>query len=314
VSGANERANGRASGPVLQSVFLAVIDPSGMALPSLALTRLGGRLLSQTRPSKFQRWRNYAQKPHHSSSFTTFSRWCVHKRTQTLPDSLTTTVAPSWAPSRRSYSENPENPGQETEKTSDDNAAGSIDEEALLAEYYRSYKEEVWRTEKDADRDVRWMEMLGQRGVEGVFDLHELVQVLQAESVQSIVCIRVPDDMNYADYLVIGTGFSFRHLKSVMEYVKKLHKGKKRSKDAHAVIEGLDSEDWLVMDMGNIVLHLFQSHARTHWDLETLWTVGEEFDELVLKGRQKNEDLREMVYIDEADSWDLEEEAPSRKS
>ena len=39
-------------------------------------------------------------------------------------------------------------------------------------------------------------------------------------------------------------------------------------------IEGLDAEDWLVMDMGNIVLHLFQPEARASWDLETLWTVG----------------------------------------
>ena len=59
-----------------------------------------------------------------------------------------------------------------------------------------------------------------------------------------------------------------------MEYVKKLHKGKKWKKDSHAVIEGLDAEDWLVIDMGNIVLHLFHPDARIQWDLETLWTVG----------------------------------------
>ena len=59
-----------------------------------------------------------------------------------------------------------------------------------------------------------------------------------------------------------------------MEYVKKLHKGKRGKKDPHATIEGLESEDWLVVDMGNIVLHLFHPEARSEWDLETLWTVG----------------------------------------
>ena len=66
-----------------------------------------------------------------------------------------------------------------------------------MAEYYRSYKEEVWVAGDDDERDVRWMEMLGNRGQEGVFDLHELIEVLKAENVQDIVSIRVPDEMNY---------------------------------------------------------------------------------------------------------------------
>jgi len=182
-----------------------------------------------------------------------------------------------------------------------------IDEEALLAEYYRSYKEEVWVAGNDDDRDVRWMEMLGNRGQEGVFDLHEMIEVLQAENVQDIVAIKVPEEMNYTDYLVIGTGFSTRHLKSVMEYVKKLHKGKRGKKDPHAIIEGLEAEDWLVVDMGNIVLHLFHPDTRDQWDLETLWTVGPEFDELIDGGKRDNAQLDDWIYVDDASeiNWDL---------
>ena len=73
----------------------------------------------------------------------------------------------------------------------------TMDEETLLAEYYRSYKEDVWTAGQDDERDVRWMEMLGKRGVEGVFDMEELLEVLKSENVQDIVCIRVPDDMKY---------------------------------------------------------------------------------------------------------------------
>jgi len=202
-------------------------------------------------------------------------------------------------------------------KTTEDDEKGSeensekrtpIDEEALLAEYYRSYKEEVWVAGDDDERDVRWMEMLGNRGQEGVFDLPELMDVLRAENVQDVVVVKVPDDMNYADYLVIGTGFSFRHLKSVMEYVKKLHKGKRGKKDPHATIEGLESEDWLVVDMGNIVLHLFHPEARSEWDLETLWTVGPEFDDLTNSGRRNNAEMDEYIYADEAFqiNWNLD--------
>ena len=42
------------------------------------------------------------------------------------------------------------------------------------------------------------MEMLGNRGQEGVFDLHELIDVLRAENVQDILTVKVPHDFNYA--------------------------------------------------------------------------------------------------------------------
>lgn len=291
-----------------------------MNSPAMTFSRLACRFLGPKPSSPSAPFRHLSQlsvshppnlsQLNPSPSPFSFSRRCWLKRTQSLRTGWWWTVGPAWAPSSRSYSDSvkEEHNGQ-AEKAAQENAP-AIDEAALLAEYHRSYREETWTTVRDDDRDVRWMEMLGQRGVEGVFDLHELVDVLKAESVQNLVCLRVPDHLNYADYLVIGTGFSFRHLKSVMEYVKKLHKGKKGSRDRHVVIEGLDSEDWLVMDMGNLVLHLFQPTARTHWDLETLWTVGEEFDELTLRGRRQNADLHEMVYFPEEESWDLDQ-APS---
>lgn len=36
----------------------------------------------------------------------------------------------------------------------------------------------------------------------------------------------------------------------------------------------MDSDDWKVLDMGNIVLHIFDQQTREKYDLETLWTVG----------------------------------------
>jgi len=167
--------------------------------------------------------------------------------------------------------------------------------------------------ENDDERDVRWMNMLGERGVEGVFDLHEVMEVLHAETVTDIVCIRVPDEMNYADYLVIGSGFSSRHTQSVMEYVKKLHKGKRGKKDPHCTIEGLDEDkEWLVVDMGNIVLHLFsRPEKRREYDLETLWTAGPEFDELTISARSDIRQLEDMmcaVEEDEFDSWNLDDD------
>lgn len=154
------------------------------------------------------------------------------------------------------------------------------------------------------------MEMLGSRGKEGVFDLHEIVDVLRFENVADICCIRFPEDINYADYLVIGTGISFRQLKAVMEYVRKLYKAKKHKKDPSVKIEGLESADWLAMDMGNIALHLFLPKTREEFDLESLWTLGEEFDPLSVEARTKKTLLDATNWDDDADeglqSWESE--------
>ena len=78
----------------------------------------------------------------------------------------------------------------------------------------------------------------------------------------------------------LATRFGDEPLRSALRYSARAlplssnFKGKKWRKDPHAVIEGVVAEDWLVMDLGNIVLHLFQPSARAEWDLEMLWTVG----------------------------------------
>lgn len=44
-----------------------------------------------------------------------------------------------------------------------------------------------------------------------------------------------------------------------------------------------DGQNWKLIDLGNIVLHLFLEDAREFYDIESLWTVGEEFDDKIQK-------------------------------
>ena len=55
--------------------------------------------------------------------------------------------------------------------------------------------------------------------------------------------------------------------KSVLEAMKKDHKKKGR-------VEGQSQEGWLVMDYGDVVVHLFSPDQREHYDLEELWSDG----------------------------------------
>ncbi|CAG2122733.1 unnamed protein product, partial [Medioppia subpectinata] len=91
----------------------------------------------------------------------------------------------------------------------------------------------------------------------------------------------VPKELNYCRYMVLGSAASKRHLNAFMEYFNKVYKAKKHVKDPFLDIGGKKAEDWKVVDMKSIVLHLFYGNIREHYDIETLWTVGHEFDEKI---------------------------------
>uniref|UniRef100_A0A224YMU6 Mitochondrial assembly of ribosomal large subunit protein 1 n=1 Tax=Rhipicephalus zambeziensis TaxID=60191 RepID=A0A224YMU6_9ACAR len=118
------------------------------------------------------------------------------------------------------------------------------------------------------------------RGETGVFEVEELVDILREEKLSDIAVITVPKEMAYADYLVLATAISPRQAQGVTEFLRKLYKRKKDSTDPNLVIEGEESADWKVLDMGNVVLHVFLAEARRHYDVETLWTVGSRYDDL----------------------------------
>lgn len=62
----------------------------------------------------------------------------------------------------------------------------------------------------------------------------------------------------------------------------KMYKIKKHEKDPFLNLDD-KSNDWKLIDMGNIILNLFLEKAREFYDVETLWTVGEEFDDKIQK-------------------------------
>ncbi|KAK2580922.1 hypothetical protein KPH14_005991 [Odynerus spinipes] len=72
---------------------------------------------------------------------------------------------------------------------------------------------------------------------------------------------------------------SQRHMNALAEYVRKVYKLKMHKKDIVPKIEGAKSKDWIALDLGNIALHIFSAAARERYDLETLWTVGSDYDD-----------------------------------
>ena len=99
--------------------------------------------------------------------------------------------------------------------------------------------------------------------------------------------------------MVIGTCKSAKHMCATYERFNKIYKKKRQSDDIFTSGKGKTSgEKWCAIDCGNIVIHLFQSEFREMYDLESLWTVGYEYDEkyqeILLKQKEMDSKLESI--------------------
>ncbi len=93
---------------------------------------------------------------------------------------------------------------------------------------------------------------------------------LDADKAEEIVTIDVAGRTSIADFMVIATGGSNRHLGSMTSHlVEKL-----KAKGVPTVpVEGLAQGDWVLVDAGDVIVHLFRGEQRSHYNLEKMWSV-----------------------------------------
>ncbi|XP_039972684.1 mitochondrial assembly of ribosomal large subunit protein 1 [Xiphias gladius] len=105
------------------------------------------------------------------------------------------------------------------------------------------------------------------------FTLDVLVSVLRQENAVDICVIKVPDQIKYAEYFIVVSGVSPRHLRAMALYAVKVYKFLKNDGDPNVKIEGKDAEDWMCIDFGNMVVHFMLPETREVYELEKLWTL-----------------------------------------
>ncbi|XP_055914330.1 mitochondrial assembly of ribosomal large subunit protein 1 [Eupeodes corollae] len=131
--------------------------------------------------------------------------------------------------------------------------------------------------EQDLNEDFLGLNL--EHGVHGVFDVEDLVDVLRMENAEDIFVCTVPKEYKYVDYMVVVTGRSFRHMLATAEFVRRVFKKKRYQGESLPKIEGEKSKDWMAMDLGNMTLHIFSAEAREKYDLESLWSIGSQYDQ-----------------------------------
>ena len=111
--------------------------------------------------------------------------------------------------------------------------------------------------------------------------LHQLVlSQLDDDQAQEIVSIPLEGKSSIADHMVIASGRSTRQVASMAQ---KLAEEIKKAGFGHARIEGLPAADWVLIDAGDVVIHLFRPEVRTFYNLERMWSF--EGSETSMMGR-----------------------------
>ena len=103
-----------------------------------------------------------------------------------------------------------------------------------------------------------------------IFDLKNIIiQTLDLNKALDIVSIDLRDKTSMADYMIIASGTSSRHIQSLSEQVLEKFKdyGMKDSK-----IEGKDSSEWKLVDGIDLIVHIFHPEKRKFYELEKMWS------------------------------------------
>lgn len=103
---------------------------------------------------------------------------------------------------------------------------------------------------------------------------HALVQAIEDKKGEKIVLLDISRQSAFADYFVIATGTSERQLKALAEAVSTVADQLVKRRQIMKRIDDQAEGGWILVDLGDVIVHLFSSERRKHYNLEQLWHEG----------------------------------------
>ena len=102
-----------------------------------------------------------------------------------------------------------------------------------------------------------------------------IIEELSLNKAENIISINLKNKSPIADFMIIASGRSQRHVLALGE---KILQRAKESKLTKYLIEGQKSGEWILIDIGDIIIHLFKPETRLKYNLDRLWKIS--FDSL----------------------------------
>ena len=121
-----------------------------------------------------------------------------------------------------------------------------------------------------ADAGTARVPPLNKAGTAPLLDL--VLQHLDDDQAMDVVTIDLEGKSSIADHMVIASGRSTRQVASIAQ---KLAEKVKQAGFGPVRLEGLPAADWVLLDAGDVVVHLFRPEVRSFYNLERMWAFGD---------------------------------------
>lgn len=95
-----------------------------------------------------------------------------------------------------------------------------------------------------------------------------VLQTLEDAKAQHPININIGERSSLADRMIVATGTSNRHCKAIAD---QLVEASKKQGHRPLGVEGEEESEWVLVDLGDIIVHIMQQHIREFYQLEKLW-------------------------------------------
>jgi ribosome-associated protein len=109
------------------------------------------------------------------------------------------------------------------------------------------------------------------RGIDVDAATRVVLTSLEDDKAEDIVAIDIRGKSSFADMLIVASGRSARHVGALADHImRKL----KEAGVSQVHVEGMPHADWVLVDAGDVVVHLFRPEVRSFYNIEKIWTGG----------------------------------------
>ena len=98
-----------------------------------------------------------------------------------------------------------------------------------------------------------------------------ILSSLDDHKAEDVVSINLVGKSDFADLMIVASGSSQRHVASLASHVVD---ALKKAGFPNVPVEGQDSCEWVLVDAGNVIVHLFKPEARSYFNIEKMWSVS----------------------------------------
>ncbi len=98
----------------------------------------------------------------------------------------------------------------------------------------------------------------------------KIAGVLDTNKAEEITTLNLRDKCSFADYMIVASGRAPRHVSALADYVADMLK---KTGIPPLSVEGKESGDWVLIDAGDIVVHIFRPEVRQFYNIEKMWSL-----------------------------------------